>query len=149
VTVRIEWHGVSELVEALGKLATAADEAGRLATAEAAHLVEKSAKTTAPLRKGNLRRSIVVDGPHRSGLGWEALIGPTVVYGQAVELGLPARTIYPVNAQALYWPGAAHPVPYVDWPGFEGRHYLEKGLLAALPGIEAIYRQSWARALAA
>jgi phage gpG-like protein len=63
------------------------------------------------VRTGHLRQSInekfVEDGDRM-----ESRVGTNVAYGRFWELGftVPARTIKPKNAGALFWPGALHPV---------------------------------------
>ena len=50
---------------------------------------------------GTLRDSILVAGPFGDAAGgWEALVGPTVIYGRLRELG---GTIVPVTKPALRW----------------------------------------------
>src|SRR5579871_5492968 len=42
---------------------------------------------------------------------------PTASYAPFVEFGTKPHTIVAKNAQALYWPGADHPVRKVNHPG--------------------------------
>lgn len=97
--------------------------------------VESAAKLNASGRPGpnvdtgRLRSSItheIVQGP----TGLVARIGSNVEYARFVEEGSPPRRIEPRNKQALFWPGAAHPVAYVDHPGTKPYRYL-------LPALEA------------
>jgi hypothetical protein len=110
------------------------------ALAQAAHYVEGMVKTELSrtshprgtptpsppgsppsLISGALRRSVQVEGPQQTGAGrWSASVGSGLVYAAVQERGgnhLPARP------------------------------YMLPGVLAALPGIEALMYQSWADAL--
>ncbi len=60
---------------------------------------------------------------------------PVVRY---VEEGTRAHDIYPRNAQALFWPGAAHPVMHVHHPGTKANRFMERGLDAARAPVEAM-----------
>ncbi len=58
--------------------------------------------------------------------------GPT---GQPYE-------ILPVEAKALFWPGARHPVARVMHPGQPGQHYAEQALEMTEPRIEEFARRA-------
>jgi hypothetical protein len=51
-----------------------------------------------------------------------------VNYCAAIEMGLPPMTIFPKNKQALYWPGAAHPVKKVNLPARAPQPFLRPAL---------------------
>lgn len=94
MTVRVEWLGVREFVAALDRMSTAMTEAGGPAVAAAAKVLQAEAKAQASGRpgpnviSGDLRSSIVIDGPsRRTPWSWEALVGPTTRYGRRIELG--------------------------------------------------------------
>lgn len=98
--------------------------------------VESQAKLNASGRPGpnvdtgRLRSSItheIVSG--ESGL--VARVGSNVEYARFVEEGIPGRRITPTRKRALYWPGADHPVAYVDHPGTHAYPYLVPALEAA------------------
>jgi len=55
-----------------------------------------------------------------------------------VEEGTRAHDIYPRNAQALFWPGARHPVAHVHHPGTKANPFLERGLNAARGPVAAL-----------
>jgi hypothetical protein len=77
-------------------------------------IVEAAGKREAPVRKGNLRRTItsrVEQG------GMRGVIGTNAPYAQAVHEGSRPHIIRPVRAKALYWKGASHPVRLVKHPG--------------------------------
>ncbi len=100
----IELLGVKEFAAALEAKIRAEDLASKAFVVSAAHMIEAAAKKNfeGSHRKGEphqggskpnvvtgtLRRSIRVFGPNRIGKDWVATVGPTAVYGRAVELGL-------------------------------------------------------------
>jgi hypothetical protein len=51
-----------------------------------------------------------------------------VNYCQAIEMGLPPMTITPRFKQALYWPGADHPVKKVNLPARAAQPFLRPAL---------------------
>lgn len=71
----------------------------------------------------------------------------TVKYGPYVEHGTGPHLIRPVNAQALSWPGAQHPVRVVHHPGTRGRHMAEEGARAAEPLVQEQFKLAADRAL--
>lgn len=82
---------------------------------------------------------MVVLCPKRTGrlvadLAWEvdgtsARIGAkTVDYAYFVEQGTRPHVITPNSKDALFWPGAEHPVNRVDHPGYGGSHFMRKSL---------------------
>lgn len=90
-------------------------------------------------RTGRLSRSInkrIVRGPDYI----EGRVGTNVGYGKDWELGfhLPARDIYPVKAQALFWPGASHPVAHVHQAARDvaARPFLRPSLEEMRPEIQ-------------
>jgi hypothetical protein len=98
--------------------------------------VESAAKLNASGRPGpnvdtgRLRSSIsheLVQGPE----GLVARIGSTVEYARFVEEGTGPHEIRPRTKQALFWPGAAHPVRVVHHPGSKAFPYLSTALQAA------------------
>lgn len=92
-TLEFDLLGVSEFVAALEAMDARVEVATRTAVANSALMIQRQAQTNASgrpgpnVRSGTLRRSFRVDGPHRIGTGWEARIGPTVIYSRRVELG--------------------------------------------------------------
>lgn len=141
----VELRGVSEFLAALDGMVAAADVAAREATGKGAHLIEAETKknlsigthrrgeptTSAPgtppdLVTGQLRRSIRVEGPTKTGPGaWESKTGPTAVYGRIQELGgvtgrggataLPARPYLEPAVKALIDSGALSEVYTQAW----------------------------------
>lgn len=58
----------------------------------------------------------------------EAHIKTPAEYAVAVNNGYDPYVIEPVNAKALYWEGAEHPVKRVNHPGFAGLHFVEDSI---------------------
>ncbi len=85
--------GVPEFDAALQAMAGRVDMASRATVGDAAHMVERQTKLNATgrpgpkVRSGRLRGGIRVVGPRRAAGGWEAMVGPTVVYSRRIELG--------------------------------------------------------------
>ncbi|NUR66134.1 MAG: HK97 gp10 family phage protein [Streptomyces sp.] len=89
--------------------------------------VQNEARRRAPVDTGRLRSSIVsrVEGGGRS-LGY--VVGSNVNYAAAVEYGTAPHVIKPKYKQALYWPGAAHPVAQVNHPGTAAQPFLRPAI---------------------
>ncbi len=49
-------------------------------------------------------------------------------YSTDVEMGTMPHFIFPNSKKALFWPGAAHPVAYVNHPGTRPYPYLRPAL---------------------
>lgn len=89
--------------------------------------VQNEARRRAPVDTGRLRSSIVsrAEGSGRS-VGY--VIGSNVNYAAAVEYGTAPHVIKPKYKQALYWPGAAHPVAQVNHPGTRAQPFLRPAI---------------------
>jgi hypothetical protein len=89
--------------------------------------VQNEARRRAPVDTGRLRSSIVsrVEGGGRN-LGY--VVGSNVNYAAAVEYGTAPHVIKPKYKQALYWPGAAHPVAQVNHPGTRAQPFLRPAI---------------------
>ena len=89
--------------------------------------VQNEARRRAPVDTGRLRSSIVsrVEGGGRS-LGY--VVGSNVSYAAAVEFGTSPHVIKPRYKQALFWPGAAHPVASVNHPGTRAQPFLRPAI---------------------
>jgi len=87
-------------------------------------------------RTGRLRTSIrsgiIEDEPsHVTGALSAGDPAPGAHYAQFVELGTRRHDIYPRDRQALYWPGAEHPVRHVRHPGTRPRPFIQPAMLQA------------------
>jgi len=86
-------------------------------------LAKNTTTATVPFRTGFLLQSF---GGTIEGL--TATWGPDVryktSYSRFVEFGTAPHDIFPKDKQALYWPGAAHPVKVVHHPGTKANDYM-------------------------
>jgi len=102
---------------------------------QSAVVVERRAKQLCPRRTGRLVRSITHELPSET----KAVIGTNVEYGPVVELGSRPHLIEPVNAKALWWPKALHPVKVVHHPGTRPQPYLRPALEASIKDIKRVF----------
>jgi hypothetical protein len=101
----------------------------------------------APVKTGTLRASIHIDSIVSGGdsvTATTATGGESSKYAIFVHEGTGPHEIYPKAAQALFWPGAAHPVKVVHHPGTHPDHYMSDPLLANM----GVYIEAMARAAA-
>jgi len=87
---------------------------------EILNIYELIAGVLSPFRTGELRYSHQVE---LSGL--TGTMVPTADHAAYVILGTSAHVIEPVDKQALYWPGASHPVKRVMHPGTRPNDYVQ------------------------
>jgi phage gpG-like protein len=139
---RVEVSSDGDPGAALRALVEQRVQATRKALAKSAHLVERHAKvllslsshpkgTPTPSRPGQppslvtgtLKRSVKVRGPRRTSSGFEAVIGPTAVYGRIQELG------------GLAGRGLRSRLP--------ARPYMRPAMRQSIPGIRAIFGSEW------
>jgi hypothetical protein len=88
------------------------------------------AKATAPVRTGHYRDSFVKERTRVRGQA-AIKVSNTATYADVIEFGSRPHVIEPRNAQALFWPGARHPVAKVNHPGTPAFHVLRNALRAA------------------
>lgn len=82
------------------------------------------AKAFVPVDTGRLQASLTSEVQ-----GKTLRVGSRDVnYATDVEMGTAPHVITPRNKKALYWPGAAHPVAYVNHPGTRAQPYLRPAL---------------------
>jgi hypothetical protein len=60
---------------------------------------------------------------------------PTASYARFVEFGTAPHRIAPVDREALYWPGASHPVRSVMHPGTRPNPFMERIVEASTSDI--------------
>jgi HK97 gp10 family phage protein len=104
--------------------------------------VQNEARRRAPVDTGRLRSSIVHRVEERGARFYDVSVGTNVNYAEDVEKGTRPHRIYPRKKKALYWPGAMHPVAYVDHPGTRPQPFLEPAIAMA----DAWLREELARA---
>lgn len=117
------------------------EAAALAATNEGANKLVQLAETAAPRDEGTLGGSIHTDGARMTGRGAEAHVqtgAEASSYAVAQHEGAKPHVIKPKNGQALYWPGAAHPVKEVNHPGNPATKFLEGPLLTFAPRFVAV-----------
>lgn len=70
-----------------------------------------------------------------------AEVGSAAIYAAAHQFGTRPRVLKPVNAKALFWPGARHPVKSVKHPGIPARPFIPDEQSLDWPEIDAIIRR--------
>lgn len=96
-------------------------------------IVEGASKREAPVKKGNLRRTItsrVEEGGRRG------VVGTNAPYARPVHDGSKPHIIRPVRAKALMWPGAGHPVRVVHHPGNKANRFFERAAVSSRSAVE-------------
>ena len=110
----------------------------------AAFAVDHEIKEAAPVITGNLQGATSIDNlsDYEKRIFVDEGIAPYAIY---VIKGTKPHDIYPVNAKALYWPGADHPVKVVHHPGTEANDYFTTGVENARPEIDTAINEfkSW------
>ena len=114
----------------------------------AAFAVDREVKLAAPVKTGNLQGATSIDNlsDYEKRIFVDEGIAPYALY---VIKGTDPYVIdiYPVNAKALYWPGADHPVKHVQvhHPGIKGNDYFQTGVDNAKPAIDSAINEfkSW------
>lgn len=82
------------------------------------------AKAAVPKKTGRLAASLIAEVQKKT-----LRVGSTDCnYATDVEMGTMPHLILPNSKKALYWPGAAHPVAYVNHPGTRPQPYLRPAL---------------------
>jgi hypothetical protein len=94
--------------------------------------VLSEAQRNVPVKTGELKKSGKVKKAYPKDLKAVVSFGDDKVgYAAMVEYGTGPHAITPKNKQALYWPGADHPVKYVWHPGTAAKPFLQ-------PAVEKI-----------
>lgn len=102
----------------------------------AAFVVDREIKQAAPVITGNLQGATSIDNlsDYEKRIYVNEGIAPYAIY---VIKGTKPHDIYPVDAHALYWPGADHPVKHVSHPGNEANDYFQTGVDNAQSDIQS------------
>jgi HK97 gp10 family phage protein len=85
--------------------------------------VEGNAKREAPVKTGNLRRTITSKVEQG---GKRGRVGTNAPYARAVHDGSRPHIIRAKRAKAMMWPGAAHPVRSVKHPGNKPNPFITR-----------------------
>lgn len=91
---------------------------------------------------GNARQMIhsTVTG---GGMHYNINVAHGVDYGAILEEGSSPHVITPNSRQALYWPGAAHPVKMVNHPGTSPYNGIKSTVQAEAPEIGRKLAEYW------
>ncbi len=92
--------------------------------------VVQLAQAIAPEDTGEYKRSFRVERTRVRGKA-AVEVSNTSNHAMIVEFGSGPHVIEPREKQALYWPGAAHPVRRVNHPGTPAFHVMRRALRAA------------------
>jgi hypothetical protein len=126
-------QGADQLVAKLKQAPSiAAPILQRAMSASQAILAKYTTKATVPWRTGFLTQSFRAEMSPAM-LRWF----PTASYAPFVEFGTRPHTILPTSKQALYWPGADHPVRSVNHPGTKPNPFMERIVAASQADINA------------
>lgn len=90
--------------------------------------IAADAQSLARVNTGRLKASIVSEV-----VGLTLRVSTDVPYWRYVEYGTGPHIIRPNSKRALYWPGADHPVAYVNHPGTPAFPFLRPALLKPRP----------------
>jgi hypothetical protein len=86
--------------------------------------IRDDAKAAAPKRTGRLAESLISEVQNKV-----LRVGSRDCnYSTDVEMGTMPHLIFPNSKKALFWPGADHPVAYVNHPGTRPQPYLRPAL---------------------
>jgi hypothetical protein len=135
----IEWDmsEVRDLADDLGDAGARVTERSQVVMEKTGHDVVSDAQALCPVRTGNLKNSIGVDFGN---LSFE--VKASASYAAIVEYGSAPHTIRPRTKQALFWPGATHPVKQVQHPGTAPQPFLipafDRNLPAAYQAFERV-----------
>lgn len=121
VKVTISRAGINQATQLPGVYENLERRAGRVISAAAFSVTERSGEYRRGLRKDRFARR------GRAGVRVTATAGHSAV----LEFGSRPHDITPKTKQALHWPGAEHPVKKVHHPGTAARHTLRNALKAA------------------
>jgi hypothetical protein len=106
----------------------------RALSASQAILAKYTNKDTVPWRTGFLVQTFAAF-LEAGKLHWY----PTASYARFVQFGTAPHMIFPKDKEALYWPGADHPVRSVHHPGTRANPFMERIVAAATPDINATF----------
>ncbi len=99
-------------------------------------LAKYTTKGIVPWKTGRLTQSFIASYGDLMAM-WR----PTAKYAVFVHEGTAAHAIYPKNKQALYWPGAKHPVKKVNHPGSRANPFMPRILQNSQSDIDALMKK--------
>lgn len=139
VTVQIV--GLDALQAHLTAMQAGLAAAPRRIVSEYARVLKRAMVDEAPVRTGALRRGI-----HYRTVGQgeaaEARFTDDEDYTPFVIHGTAAHEIRPATKKALFWPGAAHPVAFVQHPGTQPNDFPGRAFEATQAELDAILEET-------
>jgi hypothetical protein len=127
----IQIAGLTQLIANLAQYPSiSAPILQRALSASQAVLAKNTNRSTVPWRTGFLVQTFQAVLSNAT-LRWY----PTASYARFVEFGTAPHRIAPVDREALYWPGASHPVRSVMHPGTRPNPFMERIVEASTSDI--------------
>lgn len=135
--IKIQIKGLEELKAAFKRSPEIVRSQIERAIALSVALVNREAKTEAPVKTGRLRAGI------RSRISsFQGIVESTVNYGIFIHEGTKAHIIRPVRKKALYWKGARHPVKSVRHPGTKANPFMRRGAEKSERKVQSIFQRA-------
>ena len=137
-TVQIQIEGIDQLKTMLASYTSiAAPIIQDAVNAGAAVLAKYTTRGVVPFVTGNLLQSFRLETGNMFARWY-----PTANYAEFVYYGTKPHDIRPVNAKALFWPGAAHPVKVVHHPGSKANPFIDRIASQAQPEINQFFLEA-------
>lgn len=137
-TVQIQIDGIDQLKSAFASYSSIATPIIQDAVnAGAAVLAKYTTRGIVPFITGNLLQSFRLETGALFARWY-----PTASYADSVYYGTRPHDIFPVNAKALFWPGASHPVKVVHHPGSKANPFMDRIASTAQPEINDFFQQA-------
>jgi hypothetical protein len=133
VSLEVQTLGMDRLMVRLDSVRARLEESPGRLVKDASEIMVSALRTAAPKRTGEL-----AFGVYSKVSGDRATFWDRKDYTKYVLYGTRPHDIRPALKQALYWPGARHPVRGVHHPGTRPNPFNRTGFDLALPGIRAL-----------
>lgn len=106
---------------------------------QSGNVMHQEASNESPVDSGNMKGLIRVDSPvtHE-----RVSVTSHADYSKAVHDGSGPHIIRPRSKRALFWPGARHPVKYVNHPGNKANPFMQRALVKAMRRLEPLAVQA-------
>lgn len=133
----IEIEGLSKLRKSFKKSPQIVRAGLSRAIKTSVNIIRPIMQRNAPFASGKLRKNI-----QSVASGLEGRVGPNLrvtPYALFVEKGTKPHEIRPRTKQALFWPGARHPVKRVMHPGTKANPFVEKTVKEIETPVQRIF----------
>lgn len=137
LNVTLDFRSISRAAGGFAGAAASAVISTRVLMDAGGRIILAALKDEAPVKTGALRASIVQRSTGAQGAGFYAL-----AYGEYVVHGTRPHLILPKTKQALYWPGARHPVRSVNHPGTKPNDFVQRAVLRSEPALRTLMLQN-------